>query len=60
MKDITVTIEDEDQKAIITIKETENDQVNVNAEFVPPIDNTKDTVPPVVGVTMNFLRAIKG
>lgn len=61
MKDIKVIIDDGDQKAIITIKEAEEkDQINVNCEFVPPVDNKKETVPPVVGVAMNFLKSMKG
>lgn len=60
MKDITVTIEDEDQKATIFIKDMGNGTHKINAEFQPAIDTKKDNVSPVAGLTMNFLKFLKG
>lgn len=60
MKDITVTIEDEDQKAIIFIKDMGNETHKVHAEFQPAIDTKKDNISPVAGITMNFLKFLKG
>lgn len=59
MKDIKITIEDSDQKAFIVLKEVGEDEVNVNATFEPPIDNTKDEQPNVVGLTFNILRKLR-
>lgn len=59
MKDIKITIEDDDQKAFITLKEVGEDEVNVNATFEPPIDNTKDEQPNVVGLTFNILQRLR-
>ena len=59
MKDIKITIEDEDQKAFIVLKEEGEDEVNVNATFEPPIDNTKDKQPNIVGLAFKILRGLR-
>lgn len=58
MKDIKITIEDEDQKAFIVLKEVGEDEANVNATFEPPIDNTKDEKPIVVCLAFRILRGL--
>ena len=58
MKDIKITVEDEDQKAFIVLKGVGEDEVNVNATFEPPIDNTKDEQPNVVCLAFRLLRGL--
>lgn len=57
MKDIKVTIDDGEQKAIIEIKDGGNDDINIEANFDPPA--TKESKSPVVAVAMRFLQSIK-
>lgn len=60
MKDIKVIIDDGDQKAIIFIKDMGNGTHKIHAEFQPAVDTKKDNVSPVAGITMNFLKFLKG